>query len=321
MAEAGTTIIIKKVKKSHAGHHGGSWKVAYADFVTAMMAFFLLLWLLNSVTEEQMTGIADYFSPTAASRSQSGAGGILGGQSMLSPGAMKSPRSAAGVTVSLMPLDNAEEPDREGVPSDAKIANAETVRKALEQQDFKKAQKALRTAIEGSPELRKFSKNLIVDMTPQGMRIQIADADKRSMFPTGSSEMYSYTHLLLQKIVQVIKPMPNDIAVIGHTDATPYRATSGYSNWELSSDRANASRRALIAEGLPAERIVRVVGKADQDPLVKTDPFSAQNRRISILLLRRAGTDAAKGKATAAEGTKAGGAAHKGTAARTTAKP
>ena len=287
MAE-GQTIIIKRVKKGgHGGHHGGAWKVAYADFVTAMMAFFLLLWLLNSVTEEQMSGIADYFSPTAASKAESGSGGVLGGQSMLSPGAMKTPMSQAGVTVSLMPLDSSVDPATEGQPADPKLANAQAIRKKLEQKEFEKAEAALRAAVEASPDLRGFSKNLVVDMTPEGMRIQITDAERSSMFPSGSAEMFPYTQKLLNKIVQVIEKLPNDIAVIGHTDATPYHTASGYSNWELSSDRANASRRALIHAGLPAKRIVRVVGKADKEPFVADDPFSPLNRRISIILLRK----------------------------------
>ncbi|MFQ5783443.1 MAG: flagellar motor protein MotB [Alphaproteobacteria bacterium] len=291
-------IIIKRVKKGgHEGHHGGAWKVAYADFVTAMMAFFLLLWLLNSTTEEQMAGIADYFSPTTSSQSSSGAGGVLGGTSMLSPGAMATPKTAPGVTVSLLPLDQKEEPDTEGKPAEKPKDNdaatdpseqaLEDLRAKLEQQEFEKAKAALRAAIDTSPDLREFSKNLYIDMTPEGMRIQIVDAEQRSMFPSGGSTMYDYTEQLLQKVAQTIAKLPNDIAVIGHTDATPFRSHGGYTNWELSTDRANASRRALVGAGLPDWRIVRVSGKAGNDPFVKDDPYSAQNRRISILLLRQ----------------------------------
>ncbi len=310
-------IIIKKVKgHGHEGHHGGAWKVAYADFVTAMMAFFLLLWLLNSTTEEQMVGIADYFSPTAASESKSGAGGVLGGTSMLSPGAMSTPKTNPGVTVSLVPLDTKVDPDSEGEPgkkpsgsSDRKdaaqgastkdgsasaggrasdsISAMEALRARVEEQEFQKVKESLEQAIASSPELREFGRNLKIDMTPEGMRIQIVDAEQRSMFPSGSAEMYDYTEHLLAKVAQAIAKLPNEVAVVGHTDATPFRGHNGYTNWELSTDRANASRRALVGAGLPGWRIVRVVGKADNDPLIKDDPYSAQNRRISIILLRQ----------------------------------
>jgi len=312
-------IIIKKVKgHGHEGHHGGAWKVAYADFVTAMMTFFLLLWLLNSTTQEQMVGIADYFSPTAASESKSGAGGVLGGTSMLSPGAMSTPKTDPGVTVSLLPLDTKVDPDSQGEPGKkpsgtTKETNApkatpandatsgvggasdsmkaiDALRARIEEQEFQKVKQSLEQAIATSHELREFGRNLKIDMTPEGMRIQIVDAEQRSMFPNGSAEMYSYTEHLLAKVAQAIAKLPNEIAVIGHTDASPFRGRDGYTNWELSTDRANASRRALVGAGLPGWRIVRVVGKADNEPLIKDDPYSAQNRRISIILLRQSKT-------------------------------
>ncbi len=294
-------IIIKRRKKVHHDEpHVGNWKVAYADFTTAMMAFFLIMWLLNATTEEQMMGIADYFSPTVLSQSLGGAGGVLGGNSLLSPGSMRTSMSQAGVTVSRLPLSESEDPDEEGLPAEKPPdeasaeeapgkfddASAEEARRKLEAQEFERAKTALREAIEASPELRAFSENLLIDMTAEGMRIQIADAEQRSMFPLGSSAMYPHTERLLQKVVQAVARLPNDIAVVGHTDATPYRSDEGYTNWELSSDRANASRRTLVAAGLPTSRIVRVSGKADHYPLVADDPFSPQNRRISILLLR-----------------------------------
>ncbi len=293
MDNADRPIIVKKVVKGGHAHHGGAWKVAYADFVTAMMAFFLLLWLLNATTEEQMTAIANYFSPTAASDSPSGAGGLLGGVSMLSPGAMKSSMSAAGVTVSLTPLDASEDPDVDGLPAEksgeASEEDARELLEKMEQEEFERAEATLRGAIESIPELRAFSDNLLIDTTPQGMRIQIADIDEQSMFPSGSSLMLAHTEALLKQVVKAIVPLTNNIAVIGHTDATPYHDENGYTNWELSTDRANASRRALVGAGLPASRIVRVVGKADQEPLIADDPYSPQNRRISIILLREIG--------------------------------
>ncbi|MFQ5958377.1 MAG: flagellar motor protein MotB [Alphaproteobacteria bacterium] len=285
MADSANQPVIMKRPKKRAPErqHGGQWKVAYADFTTAMMAFFLMLWLLNSTTREQMAGIADYFSPTAASKSTSGAGGVLGGTSMLSPGAMTTPMSAAGVAVSLQPLKDEDEPDYEGLPRE-KPAGADAEKR--EQKQFERAEAALREAIEATPDLREFSQNLLIDTTDEGMRIQIVDADQRSMFPVGSSNMYAHTERLLQKVVQAIISLPNDIAVTGHTDASLYRSRSGYTNWELSTDRANASRRVLVASGLPDWRVLRVEGKANREPLIEDDPYSPQNRRISIVLLR-----------------------------------
>ena len=288
MADQPPIIIVKRKRKGGGdGHHGGQWKVAYADFMTAMMALFLIMWLLNAVTEEQMAGIANYFSPSAASTSQSGAGGVLGGMSMMAPGAMRRSMSAAGVTVSQLPLDPEEVPDDEGIPVEKPTEeSAREVLANLEQEEFERVETALRAAIEASPELRQFSENLLIDMTPEGMRIQIVDAERRSMFPLGSSTMYAHTEQLLEQVVQAIGALPNEVAVIGHTDATPYRSGRGYTNWELSTDRANASRRTLVASGLAPERIVRVTGRSDHEPLIEADPFSPQNRRIGILLLR-----------------------------------
>ena len=263
-----------------------------------MMAFFLLLWLLNSTTEEQMAGVADYFSPTAASKSQSGSGGVLGGTSMDAPGPNSTPSSQLGVKVSLMPLTPDETEVIDGEVStprymentlDEEIRKREEEHRRSEEASFKQAENALREAIEENSELRKFSRNFLIDSTPEGMRIQIVDGEQRSMFPSGSSVLYGEAKEILAQIVTAVRDLPNELAVNGHTDASPFRSRLGYSNWELSSERAHASRRALIDSGLPEERITRVVGKAAQEPLIKHDPYAAQNRRISIILLREKG--------------------------------
>lgn len=305
-------IIIKKIKKGGHAHHGGAWKVAYADFVTAMMAFFLLLWLLNATTEEQRRGIADYFTPQAVSKSSSGAGGLLGGQSVSAPGAMQSRTSVPSVSVSLRPTSgasdgNAEEDvggrnKKDGSGFTDSELEEEVVRR--EQARFNKAEAELRQALEGSPELKELKKHLIVDQTPEGLRIQIIDQKGRSMFPSGSAKMLGRTSILLKKISSVVKAMPNKIAVSGHTDSTPFRGRNGYGNWELSASRANASRRELIATGLPTERIAKVVGQADRLHLVKNDPKSPRNRRISIVLLREAGKGVAGGTRRSKGGSK-----------------
>lgn len=289
MAE-GQQIIIKRVKKVAGGHHGGAWKVAYADFVTAMMAFFLLLWLLNAVTEEQLTGISNYFAPSMASKSQSGAGAILGGQ-VIGQGALSSNTSSPSLVQHLPPasigpggedLTSANTEPMEGMgEKEFKEKLAER-----EQQKFDKAKEMLEGAIKGIPELKQFQGSLMMDNTPEGLRIQLTDQEGLAMFPGGSSAMFGHTRALLDLVSRIINQLPNKIAISGHTDGVPFRDPSGYSNWELSADRALASRRALLASGVPENRIDRVVGRADTDHLVTDDPKAPRNRRISIILLR-----------------------------------
>jgi chemotaxis protein MotB len=296
MNKNSATVIIKKVKsKGHAAHHGGAWKVAYADFVTAMMAFFLLLWLLNVTTDVQKRGIADYFEPTISSKSQSGAGGVLGGLTIGSPGAeavpSSSPSFADPQAALRQPNDGDDGNNGGGAAKEAKPLDD----KALEQQfamreerRFQDAQKALNDAMKDVPELAKLTKNLMIEDTPQGLRIQLVDQDKQPMFPLGSAEMLDPAKKLMALVAKVVLRLPNKIAISGHTDSTPYSVGGRYTNWELSSDRANASRREFIADGVPAERVTRIVGLADRDPLFPKDTASPQNRRISIVLLREA---------------------------------
>ncbi len=278
-------IIVKKVKKVAGGHHGGAWKVAYADFVTAMMAFFLLLWLLNVTTDEQKRGIADYFSPASLARQTSGSGGILGGTTLSPEGAMTSQRSQVGLTLVLpsSETESAETGPKDGTPDDAQLEDHLARR---EEEQFAAAEEALRQAIQTVPDLKVLSKNLLIDRTPEGMRIQIVDQAGKSMFPIGRAEMYGHTQQLLTLVADAIAQLPQRILIKGHTDATPYVTDSGYSNWELSTDRANSSRRALVKAGLTADRIDSVAGRADKEPLKPDQPFDPQNRRISIILLR-----------------------------------
>jgi chemotaxis protein MotB len=310
-------IIIKRIKRGHAAHHGGAWKVAYADFVTAMMAFFLLLWLLNAVTEEQLQGVADYFAPTTVSSSKSGAGGMLGGK-VVGEGSMSSNGTTPSFTLSLPPptigqggdalsepKEGAEEgagegeggaapgkADAQGQGQNSNQAQALTEQQIIkanaqrEQQQFDRAQEALQKAINSIPELRKMADSLMVDNTPEGLRIQIVDQDGLAMFPRGSPDMFGHTRALLDMVARVVKQLPEKIAISGHTDAVPFSGGSGYSNWELSADRALATRRTLLSSGVPADRVDRVVGRADTDPLAPNDPANARNRRVTIVLLR-----------------------------------
>jgi len=319
---AGAPVIIKKVKKGgHGGHHGGAWKVAYADFVTAMMAFFLLLWLLNVTTDVQKRGIADYFEPTITSKSNSGAGGVLGGLTVGSPGSQTLPLSQPNFNPAQNALRQPQEgddgnegggpandPDKDSgaaaadnspnnknmaddknATGDKKLSDAEFQKQAAEHEEkrFEEAKKALEDAVKGSPELQALAKNLMIDETPEGLRIQLVDQDKSPMFPLGSAEMADSAKKLMTLVAQVINKLPNKISITGHTDSTQYALGAKYTNWELSADRANATRREFQNDNVPATRLARVVGMADQDPINKDNPSDPENRRISIVLLRQ----------------------------------
>lgn len=283
-------IIIKKIKKGGGGHHGGAWKVAYADFVTAMMAFFLLLWLLNVSTKEQLDGIADYFTPTSASVATSGAGGVMGGLNMTTEGTLTSDKKNTASTEN-KPSD-VEEKNTDEIATDKgskkKVSETdyEKLKAQEEEQQFQQAMNDIKQAIQDDPELKELAKNLIVDMTPEGLRIQIVDQQGKSMFPSGSAKMYDETNELISKVSSIITKLPQKISVRGHTDSVPYGDAATYDNWNLSADRANASRQALMQSGLTPDRISNVSGKADTEHLFPNDPTSPQNRRISIILMR-----------------------------------
>lgn len=297
----GNVTIIKRIKKGGEGHHGGAWKVAYADFVTAMMAFFLLLWLLNSVTEEQLQGISNYFAPVTVSQSPSGAGGMLGGR-VIGEGASQSQSAQPIPSINLPPstigqggddfTDPAEgqvEMDRPTPADPAAQRRQEEIER--EQEQFEQAAADLQEALRALPELEALRESLLVEHTPEGLRIQIVDQDGMPMFPAGSSAMYEHTRTMLELVGRVVRRLPQKIAIEGHTDARSFVDPDGYSNWELSADRALASRRVLLGAGVQDHRVARVSGVADSDPLLPDDPESFRNRRISITLIREAGME------------------------------
>ncbi len=284
-------VIIKKIKKGHGhGHHGGAWKVAYADFVTAMMAFFLLMWLLNATSQEQKMGIANYFNPVTVTKVNiSGSGGVLGGLTAGPEGAMKQDTTTMSVSPSMTPpQDVTEGPDNEYPASSTDPTEDKKLEELVakkEEAQFKRAEEELRKSIESDPELKNLADNLLIDRTPEGLRIQIIDQDKVEMFAVGSAQMYDYTKKILEKVTQIILKMPNKVSITGHTDGRQYSPNATYTNWELSSDRANAARRVLRASNVPEERIARVLGRADREHLIAKDPMDAKNRRLSIILL------------------------------------
>jgi chemotaxis protein MotB len=280
-------IIIKKVKKGgHAGHHGGAWKVAYADFVTAMMAFFLLMWLINTTSPEQKRGIADYFAPASVSQTTSGSGGILAGTGLGDSGAKSD--GSASVTPQLAPeappnATDAGKSSKSGAIS-ADEASKEASAKA-EADEFKSAAESLRQALQDMPELAELSKQVIVDVTPEGLRIQLVDQEGRSMFDQGSAKPNDRARLLLRAVAKVVRQLHNRITISGHTSAT-VGAGGGGDDWALSAGRANAARSVLQDAGIEADRIYQVSGKANSDPLYPDDPTLPGNRRIAITLLR-----------------------------------
>ena len=287
MAMSDRPILIKKVKKvAGHGHHGGAWKVAYADFVTAMMAFFLLMLLINTTDPEQKRGIAEYFAPASVSPSTSGSGGILGGTSLGDDG-VKSDGSMAVIN-QLAP--EAPQTDETGNTTDLSSASEEELREEIarrEAADFASAAASLRQAMQDMPELAELSRHLIIDQTPEGLRIQLVDQEGRSMFEQNSARPNERARVLLRAISRVINQLPNRITISGHTSATGTRA-SAPGDWALSSGRADASRQILEGAGVDADRIYQVSGKAGSDPLYPDDPTLAGNRRIAIILLREA---------------------------------
>lgn len=286
------TIVIKKIKKGGGdGHHGGAWKVAYADFVTAMMAFFLLMWLINTTSPEQKRGIADYFAPASVSDSTSGSGGILAGTALGSDGAKAAGTSS--VIEELSPQSRNPDDGRSQEGAKAAVsedASTESLREALKRRDdaaFASAAQSLRQALQDMPELAELSKNIIIDQTPEGLRIQLVDQEGRSMFGEGSSQPNARAQLLLRAITKVINQLPNRISIYGHTSASPGGAKAE-GDWTLSAQRADASRRILQSAGVDRDRIYQVAGKATSEPLYPDDPMLPGNRRIAIVLLREA---------------------------------
>lgn len=268
-------IIIKKINAGHHGHHGGAWKVAYADFVTAMMAFFLLLWLLNSTPSEKLQGIAQYFEPTVGLSGQKGIG-FEGGKAKGSEGIDSYDREQ-GVKYGVLKKGNIVAAPEKGT----EVSNEEA-----ENERFTMVEGELKKVITSDPELGQFEESIQFDVTPEGLQIKITDQDKYPMFQAGSPELTTYTKNILRKIVGLIRYSPNFLAISGHTDSDSQGLSKDYTNWELSADRANTARRFMLSEGVPQEQIARVVGRADTEPLDMANPKSAKNRRITVTLLR-----------------------------------
>ncbi len=292
-------IIIRREEVSGGGHHGGAWKVAYADFVTAMMAFFLLMWLLNATTEEQRKGLADYFSPMASTtRNTSGSGSPWGGKTVNSDGSLASDKGAMRIQNGNYPVtleeedEDADTPSMRPGPLPTKTppqvpVSGQQAAGAAQRQAFESAAEQIKAAVKADAGLGELGHQLAIDITPEGLRIQIMDEDRLPMFANGSTQPNERARLLLQKVAPVLARLPESISIYGHTDAAPYKSTDR-GNWELSAERANATRRLLVDGGLAENRLRGVTGLADREPLLPADPFAAANRRIAIIVHRQA---------------------------------
>ena len=283
MADEGLRpIIVKRINKSGGGHHGGAWKIAYADFVTAMMAFFLLMWLLGSTAKGDLQGIAEYFS-TPLKVAMSGGSGAGDSSSVVQGGGKDLTRKDGQIKKG----DDPEIKKTYNLQA-AQLQQAEKELEKAELARLKGLKAKIEEVIESRPNLKQFKKQLLIDITTEGLRIQIVDEQNRPMFALAKAELQPYTKEIMFEIGRALNDVPNRVSLSGHTDATPYASgEKGYSNWELSADRANASRRALIAGGMDEAKVLRVVGLSSAVLFDKQDPFNPINRRISIIVMNK----------------------------------
>ncbi len=274
------TIIIKKVKKAAHAHHGGAWKIAYADFVTAMMAFFLLMWLISMTTQEQKIGLAEYFAPTAVSPSTSGAGGMLWGTALDTSGS----KSSAPRDATMGPTKE----DGTRRPNPGRTSDREVNRPAASVQDNQSAMASLRQALQNMPEIAELSRNIMIEPTKDGVNVSLMDQDGRSMFAEGSVQPHERTRRVLAAIAPTLRRLPNRLSVTGHTAAARPGSERGADPWSLTAGRALAVREILSVAGLPNDRFTSVVGRADTEPVFPDNPYLSPNRRVAITLLNEA---------------------------------
>ncbi|MHA6492329.1 flagellar motor protein MotB [Pseudomonas borbori] len=271
-------IIVKRVKKVAGGHHGGAWKIAFADFATAMMAFFLVMWLMSVATPEQKKLISGYFKdPIGFSESASPYVIDLGG----------SPTPAPDRTLNPEPQDQQEQSQQDSEQAEVDLEQAETLAEEMERERLELLLQELQNKVEENPQLQRFKDQILFEITQDGLRIQITDAENRPMFDLGSARLQPYFEDILLAMADTIKAVPNKISVSGHTDAKPFVGRGDFGNWELSADRANSARRALIAGGYDEDQVARVVGYASSALFDRDDPLNPTNRRIDIVVLTK----------------------------------
>ena len=275
-------IVVKRIKKVAGGHHGGAWKIAYADFVTAMMAFFLLMWLLGSTANGDLKGIAEFFQNPLKVGMQGGSG--AGDATSILKGGGKDLTSSSGQ------VKSGEVESKKKGPT-LREAKAEQLKQEFEQRErmtLNALKQGIEKLIDANPSLRQFRSQLLLDVTAEGLRIQIIDEKNRPMFDSSSAELKPYSKLILREIGKALNAVPNKVSFSGHTDAAQFvGGEKGFSNWELSSNRANASRREMVAGGMDENKVLRVVGLSSTVLFEKNDPLSPANRRINIVVLNK----------------------------------
>ena len=284
-------IVVKRRKTTGAGHHGGAWKVAYADFVTAMMAFFMVMWLVASVSNQQRAAIYEYFrnpsmepgKSTKPAPGQAGPGGASTSPINMQGGldAPKTIQTKTSNSAALIPMPIAT----------ATASDIEGERELKERKQLDALMQDLKEAINKSQALEPFKDQLLLDIMPEGLRIQIVDAKNRPMFDLGSARLKDYTVAILRELAPYLSSVENRMMLVGHTDVTAYAGTAGYTNWELSADRANSARRALAQGGIPEDKVARVVGMGSVALFDKNDPKNPINRRISIIVMTKQADD------------------------------
>ena len=286
-------IIYKKIYiEGHGGHHGGAWKVAYADFVTAMMAFFLLMWLLGATNEKQRKALADYFSPTLIELKQNSAGsnGLFGGASILDKENYPHKAAQTGTRSMTIPADSTGG-NNVGTGQKGSLKNQGKMG-AEDQKNFERTRRRVEASMSASAGMAKLGKHVRFVQTQEGMRIDLVDDADYSMFALGTTQLDRQASALIGMIATSVRDMDNPIMIRGHTDSLPYGDPMAMNNWILSSSRAEATRRRLLAGGLPEKRFERIEGVADREPLITTNPSDPRNRRVAITLLYRAGKSA-----------------------------
>ena len=275
-------IVIRRVKKVvGGGHHGGAWKVAYADFVTAMMAFFLVLWLMSSRSQPERAAISQYFRNPST---------LTGKSTVASPG-MNGP---GGASTSMIKLGGTTDLSRGNGDAPFQQKSAATDANNRERQRLEALKVELHEAIEKSQALEPFKDQLLLDLTPEGLRIQIVDKQNRPMFDMGRAKLMPYARDILLELTHFLNEVPNRISITGHTDTTLYATQHGYSNWELSADRANAARRTLVEGGMADDKMAKVVGLSSSVLFDRQTPTNPINRRISIVVMTQAAESAAR---------------------------
>ncbi|MFO1147448.1 MAG: flagellar motor protein MotB [Alsobacter sp.] len=282
MAKANQPIIIKKVKKAAHAHHGGAWKIAYADFVTAMMAFFLLMWLISMTTKEQKIGLANYFSPPNVSPTTSGSGGVLMGKTIDKAGSKASdPRDT--------PWTPGRNNDRDAPKgSSGRTGESEASRPASSGQANQSAAASIRQALQSMPEFAELSRNIVIEATKDGVNVSLTDQDGRSMFPEGSVLPYERTRRVVEALAPTLRKLNNRVSVTGHTAAARPGSASTADSWSLTAGRAIAVHEILAGAGFPNDRFTSVVGRADTEPVFPDNPYLAPNRRVTITLINEA---------------------------------